>query len=1046
MSKRTPYEVAKPSEHGPQWWRSMEERARQNDPALLAAMQAEFPKGHFTTPPSEESSDVSRRGFLTLVSSALALAGAEGCRRPIEKIVPYQKMPEQVIPGTPSHYATVYSRRGEALGLLVESHEGRPTKIEGNPEHPSSNPDRAHKTAHGATDLLTQAAILDLYDMDRSASPSTKGADASWDDFEKALKDRLAKHSSDQGAALRVLLQPTNSPTLLRLRAAVTARFPKARVSTYAPVNESNVREGARLAFGKAVNAIRAYDKAKIIVSLDSDILGSEAGNVRSTKLFSAGRRLRGARGGMSRLYVVEPSMTITGASADHRFRAPASGIGEVALALAQQVAALVRGSASDLAGDASKSPVAADAVSAMAKDLAAARGASLVVVGSRQPAWVHAVAHAMNDVLGNAGTTVTYVDAADPSETDNVAEIQELTQAMGSSKVETLLILGGNPVYDAPADVRFGDLVGKVAFSAHLGQRNDETGEKCTWHIPRAHELETWGDQQSLDGTVSVQQPLIAPLRGGRSEIEILAIVAGVEGKAYEWVRDTARQSFTSVDFEADWKRSLRDGFFTKRGSVATLGAVQLPDISRAIKRRTPPAAVSADSLEVVFAPCPKMFDGRQANNVWLWELPDPLTKICWDNAALLHPSTAKALGVATGDVVTLSVGERSIKTPVFIFPGQAPNTVSVLLGYGRTKAGRIGDRGAGVNVYPLRTTTTMGFATAAKIVKTGETYELGYTHSYDWQSDRAIAREATYDEYQKTPNFADTQAPPSRALPLWKDQDYSKGYQWGMTIDLNACTGCNACVIACQAENNVPVVGKVEVARGREMAWLRIDRYFVEPAAPMTTALTPEPIFDDPKVAFEPLACVQCEDAPCENVCPVNATTHSPEGLNDMAYNRCIGTRYCANNCPYKVRRFNYLNWHNDAVWAKEYGVPDSLQLQFNPNVTVRFRGVMEKCTYCVQRIQTSKIVSQRENRLLTKDEVVTACEQVCPADAIVFGDLNNPESEVAKLARLDRSYKLLGELGTRPRTTHLGKVRNPSSALASAAPAAPAEKEHG
>ncbi len=615
---------------------------------------------------------------------------------------------------------------------------------------------------------------------------------------------------------------------------------------------------------------------------------------------------------------------------------------------------------------------------------------------------------------------------------------------------MDSLLILGGNPVYDAPADVAFGDVLRKIPFTVHASLFFDETGEKCTWHVPRAHEYESWGDARSLDGTLAVQQPLIAPLFGGRSDIELLALVANsTERNAYDAVRATAREiilddhgllgcaPFNDMgkaechdplgnparaalgDIERDWSRALAMGVLHRSQPPAT-ASVRTGVVAQALEKTTAQARVGAGALEVTFAPCPKMVDGRHANNTWLQEMPDPATKLVWDNAALVSPATAQELGLASGDLVKIAAGDRSVTVAVWVQPGQADHSIALTLGWGRKRAGRIGnDRG--FDAYPLRTTRTLGFATGVQVSKTGdEPYFFARTQEHSSTEDRPIAHETTLVDYRNRPNFAELDSPPPRSLPLWSQQDYSQGYQWGMSVDLNACTGCNACVIACMAENNVPVVGKREVWRGREMHWLRIDRYYVENAQLGATA-------DDPVVIHEPVMCVHCEEAPCENVCPVNATTHGPEGLNEMAYNRCIGTRYCGNNCPYKVRRFNYLNWHNDVVWKETGGLPETLQMQQNPNVTVRFRGVMEKCTYCVQRIQSAKIKAKREYRELRDGEIRTACQQTCPADAIVFGNVNDPASAVSKWSRTDRRFGLLAELGTRPRTTYLGKVRN-------------------
>jgi molybdopterin-containing oxidoreductase family iron-sulfur binding subunit len=1009
----------------------------------------EFPAGHVDTPPSDESLFLSRRGLLGAMAATFALVGAEGCRRPAEKIVPYGKMPEDVIPGIPSHYATVYPRRGDAIGLIVESHEGRPTKIEGNESHPSS---------FGGADLVTQASILELYDPERSTSPLKGGAPASWADFDKELGAKLAGYDKDGkgGAALRVLMPPTVSPTMLRMRAALAKRFPKARVHTWSPEADSNAREGARVAFGKPMAVVNLFDRAKWVLSLDSDFLQTESGSVRAAKSFAASRRLRSSRETMNRLYVVESARTTTGNMADHRLRLPAGDIERYAYALAAELAKQGVALGPEVTASISKKAASTDGIppkwlTAVAKDLASNRARSLVVVGARQPAVVHALAHAINAGLGAAGATVTYAPVADPDELNVATDLKALTDDMAGGKVDALVILGGNPVYDAPADLAFGDKLAKVGFSVHASLFVDETSEKCTWHVPRAHEYEAWGDAQSLDGTVAVQQPLIAPLYAGRSELELLAAIAGSpERNPLDAVKNTAhglflaaRQLFSCgapdemgklscqdsagntipvhlTDLDREWNRALAMGVLQRAPARPAVVAPSSAAIASALDARKAPA--KGAGFEVTFAPCPKMVDGRYANNTWLQELPDPITKLVWDNAATISPASAKELGLDNRDVVKIAVGDKSITAAVWIVPGQADHSIGLTLGWGRTKAGRIGN-GKGFDAYPLRTSDTLGFASGATVTKTGdEPYFFAQTQENNSTEGRPIAHEATLAEYAKSPNFSEIDAPPPRSLPLWEQADYSKGHQWGMAIDLNACTGCSACVVACMAENNVPVVGKREVWRGREMHWLRIDRYYVERAEIGATE-------EEPAVVHEPLACVHCEEAPCENVCPVNATTHGPEGLNEMAYNRCIGTRYCANNCPYKVRRFNYLNWHNDVVWKETGGLPETLAMQQNPNVSVRFRGVMEKCSYCVQRIQSSKIKAKREYRQVRDGEIKTACQQTCPSDAIAFGDINDPNTQVSRQVRIDRRFNLLAELGTRPRTTYLGKVRNPN-----------------
>jgi molybdopterin-containing oxidoreductase family iron-sulfur binding subunit len=1022
-------------------------------PSLPPAVDAapEFPKGHVDTPPSDESMMLSRRGLLGAMSATLALVGAEGCRRPIEKIVPYTKMPEDVIPGIASHYATVYQRRSDALGLVVESHEGRPTKVEGNEAHPSS---------FGAADLVAQASILDLYDPERSTTPLKSGAKATWDDFERELGAKLAGYDKDQGAKLRLLMQPTISPTVLRMRAALAQRFPKARVHTWSAVADSNVREGARLAFGKPMMPLYLYDRAHVVLSLDSDFLQTESGSVRATKAFSNSRRLRRAGDSMNRLYVVEPARTTTGNMADHRLRLAAGDVERYFSVLVAELAKNgvnlstdLQNAVAKLAGNTNGIPL--PWIGAVARDLSANRGRCLVVVGSRQPARVHALAHAVNAALGNAGATVGYAPVADPDELDVALDVKALTDAMGAGQVDALVILGGNPVYDAPADLAFADRLAKVPFTAHASLFVDETSEKCTWHAPLAHEYESWGDAQAIDGSVAVRQPLIAPIFAGRSEIELLALMAKAPEKSgHQAVQATAEgivlsgRQLTSCaapddmgtiqckdasgnvipvhayELEREWTRALAAGVLQRAQAKQLSPALEAAAIATAV--RASKAGAPPSGFEVTFAPCPKMVDGRHANNTWLQELPDPVTKLVWDNAAIISPATAKELGVQNKDWLKINAGDRSITAAVWIVRGQADRSIALTLGWGRKKAGRIGN-GRGFDAYPLRTTESLGWVSGATVAKgDGEPYFFAQTQDHDSSENRPIVHEATLAEYGKRPNFAELEAPPMRALPLWPQQDYSQGHQWGMAVDLNACTGCNACVIACQSENSVPVVGKLEVWRGREMHWLRIDRYYVERAEAGATE-------DNPLEIHEPLMCVHCEEAPCENVCPVNATTHGPEGLNEMAYNRCIGTRYCANNCPYKVRKFNYLNWHNDSVWKETGGLPETLQMQQNPNVTVRFRGVMEKCTYCIQRIQAVKIAAKRQYRDIKDGEIRTACQQTCPADAIVFGDVNDMNSAVSRTSRIDRRFGLLQELGTRPRTTYLGKVRNPNPEMA-------------
>ena len=1101
MSRREPHRFEAPQDGAKVFWKSLEDKA--NPAAAQKRAESEFSLGleeakaltAATTGkgPSlvtlrkskakEESlveKPVGRRGFLFFAGASAALA-AEGCaRRPVEKILPYSKAPEHVLPGTTAYYASVIPSRGDAIGVLVESHEGRPTKIEGNPSHPSSL---------GATDVWTQGAIYDLYDPDRGTTPM-KGSrqsgggfgdhkPSSWNEFDQAFTDLLRTAQADGGVRLRILAAPTTSPTFVRLRDAIRTKLPQAKVYTYTPASDSNAREGARLAFGQLANAVPNYDKAKVILALDSDFLQTETGSVRANKGFSEGRKLRrGAQDDMNRLYVVEPAFTSTGMTADHRLRFPASDIERYLLALAAELKVDVGASGSAMKADATGIP--AQWLKAVAADLFSNKGKCVVVVGARQPARVHALAYVVNAALGNVDQTISYMPVVDPLEVDSTASIKALAAEIEKSSVGTLIILGGNPLYDAPADLKMAERIKSVGQTVHLSSLVNETSEVCGWYVPRAHELESWGDHQSIGGTVAIQQPLIAPLYGGRSDIELLGRISGdMAPKGFALVQQTMKGSVSSTaSFTRVWNEALKSGVAGPGRALGSL-ATRTGEIGTALAASKPGLALSAQNLEVTFAPCPKIFDGRYTNNPLLLELPDPVTKVTWDNVAFISTTTAKALGVENGTLVRLTnAAGGKIDIATWVTPGQADNSIAVHLGWGRPKAGRYGDK-HGFDVYPLRTTDTMGWATGVSLAKVdlgeldslkpkyrkigmaaGESplparirpddpfeadtgkYKLSQTQEHDTMEGRPVAIDATLDQYRKNPNFVefpDTErkdrdqhgevinvrnsgSPDPHVPPLWgdwKEETFFKNqHRWGMAIDLTGCTGCNACVIACQVENNVPAVGKEQVWRGREMHWLRIDRYFVGLDE------------NDPQIVFQPVACVQCEEAPCENVCPVNATEHSPEGLNDMAYNRCIGTRYCANNCPYKVRRFNFLNYHTSGGFYDD--VPEVEKMHYNPNVTVRMRGVMEKCNYCVQRIQEAKIKSKRTMKPLKDGDIVTACQQACAADCIVFGDLSDPNSKVAHMRDSDRGYRLLSELGTRPRTTYLGKIRNPNPAM--------------
>ncbi len=1021
MTRRKPYEFEGPAPDAAVYWTSLDDYTLQHsdDPAARDHLAPEF------LPSALDFSDgVSRRSFMTLMGAAVALGTLEGCRRPVDKIVPYARQPEDVAVNVTSYYATVLDRRGEGLGLLVESHEGRPTKVEGNPDHTAS---------HGKTDLLAQASVLDLYDPDRARRPSEGGVDKTYADFEAALHGALEAHAGNGGTGLRVLAQPSISPTFVRLRQAVLRRFPSARFHTWSAASNSNAREGARLAFGQPALPVYTLERARVVLSLDADLLQTEAGAVRNTRGFAQGRR---PGSDMNRLYVVEPTFTTTGATADHRLRLAARDVEGYALALAAELLRTHPAEFAVLPGSVASAHapegVPAKWIAAVARDLWTHRGASLIAAGSRQPPSLHVLVHALNQALGNAGETVRYVPAVDADERDSAGDLRDLTQAIGAGQVQTLIVLGGNPAYDAPADLGFAEKLRGIAHSFVLSSHRDETAALAKWRVPLAHDFEVWGDAQSLDGAVAVRQPLISPLFMARSEIEVLGLVANApSAQGHDLVRETHQApGVPTVLFDRQWRRALNRGVLVEAATGGPAFTVQAAALAQALTPRTAGAALGSGNLEVNFLVDAKLVDGRHANNAWLQELPDPVTKICWDNAAYLSPATAQALGVTGGDVLRVTKGSRSIEIVAWVLPGQADWSLGLPLGWGRTHAGRVGSH-RGFDVNGLRASDALWFVDGVTVAKTGARYALSQTQDHHQMEGRPIAVEATLAEFESTPNFAALRSPSPRTLPLWREVHYD-GYRWGMTIDLASCTGCNTCVVACQSENNIPVVGKEQVARGREMHWIRVDRYFVSPRAHGNDR-DPEAT-SDPAVAFQPLACVQCENAPCENVCPVNATVHSPEGLNEMAYNRCIGTRYCANNCPYKVRRFNYLNWHNDSVYQPEDSdVPETVRMQMNPNVTVRFRGVMEKCTYCVQRIQGRKIEANRSNgghgRRVGDGELMTACQQACPADAIVFGDLNDRQSRISQLHQNDRRYALLGELGVKPRTLYLAKVRNPN-----------------
>jgi molybdopterin-containing oxidoreductase family iron-sulfur binding subunit len=958
----------------PRYWRSLEERGGARAVEEESAELVEYASG------------LDRRELMKFLGVSLALAGVTACtRQPAEKIIPYVRQPEEILPGVPLFFATAMPLGGYSTGLLVESNMGRPTKAEGNPLHPASL---------GATDTFCQAALYGLYEPDRSQTVTNLDEIRAWPAFLSAMRFALEKAREGKGSGLRILSETVGSPTLAAQLSALIRALPEARWHQWEPVNRDNVWAGAIAAHGSALDSVLKLEKADVILALDADFLACGPGHLASVRQFAARRSSR-ERGRMNRLYAVESMPGVTGAAADHRLPMRAADVE----AFARSVAALV--------GAGSSSGDATPFARAVAEDLKAHRGTGLVLAGDGQPPAVHALAHAINAALGNAGQTVVLIEPVPARPEMQTESLKELVADMEAGKVETLVILGGNPVYTAPADLPFAKALDKVKLRAHLSAYQDETSALCQWHVPEAHFLESWSDGRAFDGTAAIIQPLIAPLYGGRTAHEVVGALSDQpERSSYEIVREFWKGRLPG-DFEAAWRRALHDGVIA--GTAFEPKAVSA--VSSQPSAPAPGIRNPKSDLEIVFRADSTIYDGRFANNAWLQELPKPITKLTWDNALFLSPATAARLKIASEEVVRLTCRGRSIEAPAWILPGHADGSATLPLGYGRTRAGKFGTK-TGFNAYALRASDALGGETGLEIAKTGRTYKLVTTQGHQSMEGRALVRAGTLEEYEKNPKFAkemvEAPGPEDTLYRRYKPDMYA----WSMAIDLNACTGCNACVVACQAENNIPVVGKTEVSRGHALHWIRVDRYWEgDPGNPSTH--------------HQPLPCMQCENAPCELVCPVGATVHSAEGLNDMTYNRCVGTRYCANNCPYKVRHFNYFHY------ALQFRAP-SMRMLSNPDVTVRWRGVMEKCTYCVQRINGAKIQSEKENRRVRDGEIVTACQQACPAQAIVFGDQADAGSRVAKLKALPVNYGLLEELGTRPRTTYLARVRNPNPAV--------------
>jgi len=1037
-----------PMPEKPTMWRSLAEL--ENSPGFDEVLQREFPRGADVY----QDSGLSKRDFMKLMGASMALAGVglAGCRRPDGFLVPFNKGVEWTIPGKFLFYATAMPLRQGAMPLVVSTVDGRPTKIEGNPLHPYNN-------NNSGTDGFAQASILDLYDPNRSKEITFQGKAVGAEVFEKFLKDTV----SAGGQRMAFLVESNNSPTRERLRAELEAKYPGLIWAEYEPLGDAETSKAIAACFAPGTRLVPKFERADVVLALDSDFLSSTEKGVGFASGFYPRRNPNQKGAPMNRLYVVENHYSPAGGLADHRLRCKASQIGEFARQLAGAIASKTNNSnLASMVGALSPSGEHFDErwIDECANDLVANNGRGIVTVGEQQPAWVQALVFGINDALGNLGTTILAANTgAKPA-----ASIGDLAAAIQDGAIKTLFILGGNPAYNAPAELNFSELLKKVPVVVRHGLFEDETSKLALWQVPAAHYLEYWGDARTFDGTYTPIQPMILPLWNGISELEILAQLAGrAKPAGPELVRETFNRTFNGTD--ETWNSLLRVGY--QPDTAFATGAVALNGAQAVASLRE--AKAPAKGLELVFLQSSSVDDGRYANNAWLLETPDFETKVTWDNVALVSPATAKRLGIKVNnfvwtdaladainpiseedvkneqtfdivsDIIEISAGGKTIRAAALVAPGHADDSISLALGYGRTGVSALME-GVGFDAYPLRTSDARRFRTGVDVKVTRDTYPLARTQEAQSMHGRDLFREGTLERYQQDPTFArymgmDSHIPPN--ISLYTHPELTAKEQWAMTVDLNVCTGCNACLLACQAENNVPVVGKEQVRKNRDMAWIRMDRYF---------AGDPE----NPEMLAQPVMCQHCENAPCETVCPVNATVHSEDGLNLMAYNRCIGTRYCANNCPWKVRRFNYFDYNQRPIHQVKMagleaqglyfgpltkkGMADSLKLAKNPNVTVRMRGVMEKCTFCIQRIEEAKISRLVEAGARDKNEVPvhefkTACQQACASDALVFGDKDNPNTRVARLRESDRGYVMLKYLNTRPRVTYLARIKNPN-----------------
>lgn len=986
---------------GRQYWRSLDEIIE--TPATKEWLEREF-----SPAASEWPAQLDRRNFLKLMAASLALAGANGCTKPIMKeIVPYVEQPERLHLGKPLYFATAMPLGGFGTGILVKSREGRPIKADGNPMHPASL---------GGSSIWIQACLLDLYDPDRAQSVSRSGKPSSWGMFLGNLSQALETQQKKHGAGLRILTTTVTSPTLGAQLEQLLKTFPEARWHQYEPINQDQIIAGAHRAFGEYVATHYRFERAEVILSLDSDFLYTHAERLRYARHFTDQRRVvtRGQR--MNRLYALESTPTVTGAMADHRLPLSSRQIQTAAWHLAGILGLAAPNRAAPL------DQTTTEWIGKVAHDLLSHAGASLVTAGQFQPPSLHELAARMNEKLGNINSTVQHASPAEFRPEFQLESLRQLSLDMEQGRVELLVILGGNPVYDAPTDFEFAGRLKAVPFAAHLSLSFNETSAGCEWHIPQTHFLENWGDIRSFDGTVTIQQPLIAPLFGGHSEYELLAVVQRLEPQRsdYELVREHWRGQNRWEDFESGWRKAVQNGVV--EGTALPVRQVQLRT-----EGNTPPATVagpeSISGIEVLFRPDPSVWDGRFADNPWLQEIPKPLSMLTWDNAVLVSPKFAEREHLSNGDVVELRTRDRWLRAAAWILPGQAEDTITLPLGYGRSLAGRAGIQ-AGFNAYVLRNSTAVWQLAGLEVRKSEGHYRFAtpQLHFRLHSPERQVYREGTLAQFKADPTFVKEHIEaPDEQDTLYYPHEYDYPLKWGMAIDLTTCIGCNACTMACNIENNIPVVGKDQVELGREMLWIRVDTYY-------------HGSLDNPEFKRQPVPCMQCQNAPCEYVCPVGATVHDHEGLNLQIYNRCIGTRYCSNNCPYKVRRFNFLGYTTQTTPLEA--------LRNNPEVSVRSRGVMEKCTYCVQRIAAARIKAGEENRSIREGEVRTACQEACPAKAIVFGIMTRQDSEVAQYKRHALEFPMLGQENTRPRTTYLAKLQNPNPELASVPEQEPGE----